>query len=115
MQIACLALPTSIGNPQSPSFPVVHLLSGVVAVVYTLFQPVSFAAVAPAQLVVEPHVVPFGFGVCSDLVAVLLPALISADTVMGGGNRTQRLSIARVLHRASCHTAPGAGPAKSNR
>lgn len=91
VQIASVALPTWIGNPRSPGFPVVNLLSGVVAVAgiiiamlwggqslrrvaillglalgtltYTLFQPVSFAAVAAAPLLVEPRIFPFGFGV----------------------------------------------------
>ncbi|HKT98203.1 MAG TPA: solute carrier family 23 protein [Paraburkholderia sp.] len=106
VQIASVALPTWIGRPQSPGFPVVNLLSGAVAVAgivfamlwggqrlrriaillglalgtlgYTLFQPVSFAAVAAAPLVVVPHIFPFGFGVRPDLVAVFLLVLIPA-------------------------------------
>ncbi|WP_235850969.1 uracil-xanthine permease family protein [Paraburkholderia piptadeniae] len=106
VQISSVALPTWIGSPKSPGFPVVNLLSGAVAVAgivfamlwggrrlrrvaillglalgtlaYTLFQPVSFAAVAAAPFVVEPHVFPFGFGVRPDLVAVFLLVLIPA-------------------------------------
>ncbi|MPW22220.1 hypothetical protein GCT13_36685 [Paraburkholderia sp. CNPSo 3157] len=106
VQISSVALPTWIGSPKSPGFPVVNLLSGAVAVAgivfamlwggrrlrrvaillglalgtlaYTLFQPASFAAVAAAPLVVEPHIFPFGFGVRPDLVAVFLLVLIPA-------------------------------------
>lgn len=106
VQIASVALPTWIGSPKRPGFPVVNLLSGAVAVAgivfamlwggrrlrriaillglalgtlaYTLFQPVSFAAVAAAPLVVVPHMFPFGFGVRPDLVAVFLLVLIPA-------------------------------------
>ena len=106
VQIASVALPTWIGARTSPGFPVVNLLSGAVAVAaivvtmlwggrrmrrvaillglalgtlcYTAFQPISFAAVAAAPLVVVPHVFPFGFGVRADLVAVFLLVLIPA-------------------------------------
>jgi xanthine/uracil permease len=106
VQIASVALPTWIGSPKSPGFPVVNLLSGAVAVAgivfamlwggrrlrrvaillglalgtlaYTLFEPVSFAAVAAAPLLVEPRIFPFGFGVRPDLVAVFLLVLIPA-------------------------------------
>ncbi|MFM0223079.1 uracil-xanthine permease family protein [Paraburkholderia dipogonis] len=106
VQIASVALPTWIGGPKSPGFPVVNLLSGAVAVAgivfamlwggqrlrrvaillglalgtlaYTLFQPVSFAAVAAAPFLVEPRIFPFGFGVRPDLVAVFLLVLIPA-------------------------------------
>lgn len=124
VQIASVALPTWIGSPKSPGFPVVNLLSGAVAVAgivfamlwggrrlrrvaillglalgtltYTLFQPVSFAAVAAAPLVVVPHIFPFGFGVRADLVAVFLLVLIPAgmgsmalyQTVAGWGEES---------------------------
>jgi xanthine/uracil permease len=106
VQIASVALPTWIGSPRSPGFPVVNLLSGAVAIagivfamlwggrrlrrvaillglalgtlVYTLFQPISFAAVAAAPLVVVPRIFPFGFGVRPDLVVVFLLVLIPA-------------------------------------
>ncbi|NIF71179.1 hypothetical protein F3J16_13415 [Burkholderia sp. Ap-962] len=106
VQIASVALPTWIGSTRSPGFPVVNLLSGAVAVAgivfamlwggrrlrriailfglalgtlaYTLFQPISFAAVAAAPLVVTPRIFPFGFGVRPDLVAVFLLVLIPA-------------------------------------
>ncbi|BBU30757.1 xanthine/uracil permease [Burkholderia sp. THE68] len=106
VQIASVALPTWIGNRASPGFPGVNLFAGAVAVsgivfamlkggrwvrrisillglalgtlAYTLFQPISFAAVAAAPLVVLPHIFPFGFGVRPDLVAVFLLVLIPA-------------------------------------
>jgi xanthine/uracil permease len=106
VQIASVALPTWIGSTKSPGFPVVNLLSGTVAVAgivfamlwggqrmrrvailvglalgtlaYTLFQPVSFTAVAAAPFLVEPRIFPFGFGVRPDLVAVFLLVLIPA-------------------------------------
>ncbi len=106
VQISSVALPTWIGSPKSPGFPLVNLLSGAVAVAgivfamlwggrrlrtvaillglalgtlaYTLFQPVSFAAVSAAPLLVEPRIFPFGFGARADLVAVFLLVLIPA-------------------------------------
>ncbi|AQH02890.1 hypothetical protein A9R05_28790 [Burkholderia sp. KK1] len=106
VQIASVALPTWIGNRASPGFPGVNLFAGGVAVcgivfamlwggrwtrrvsillglalgtlAYTLFQPISFAAVAAAPLVVLPRVFPFGFGVRPDFVAVFLLVLIPA-------------------------------------
>jgi xanthine/uracil permease len=106
VQIASVALPTWIGSRTSPGFPGINLLSGAVAVAgivvsmlwggrrvrrvaillglalgticYTLFQPVSFAAVAAAPFVVVPHIFPFGFGVRADLVVVFLLTLIPA-------------------------------------
>ncbi len=124
VQIASVALPTWIGHPRTPGFPVVNLLSGAIAVAgivfamlwggrrlrrvaillglalgtlaYTLWQPVSFAAVAAAPLLVEPRIFPFGFGVRPDLVAVFLLVLIPAgmgsmalyQTVAEWGNET---------------------------
>jgi xanthine/uracil permease len=106
IQIASVALPTWIGSRTSPGFPGVNLLSGAVAVAgivfamlwggkrlrrvaillglalgtlcYTAFQPVSFAAVIAAPLLVEPHIFPFGFEVHPDLVVVFLLTLIPA-------------------------------------
>ncbi|MFC0576345.1 uracil-xanthine permease family protein [Paraburkholderia solisilvae] len=106
VQIASVALPTWIGSRTSPGFPGVNLLSGAIAVAgivfamlwggrrlrrvaillglalgtiaYTLFQPISFAAVAAAPLVVVPQVFPFGFGVRPDFVVVFLLVLIPA-------------------------------------
>lgn len=124
VQIASVALPTWIGNPRNPGFPLVNLLSGAVAVAgivvamlwggrrlrsvaillglalgtlaYTMFEPVSFAAVTAAPLVVEPRLFPFGFGARPDLVAVFLLVLIPAgmgsmalyQTVADWGNET---------------------------
>jgi xanthine/uracil permease len=106
VQIASVALPTWIGERTSPGFPGVNLLAGAVAIggivfamlwggrrlrriaillglalgtlCYTLFQPISFAAVAAAPLVVVPKIFPFGFGMRPDLVAVFLLVLIPA-------------------------------------
>ena len=106
VQIASVALPTWIGSRTSPGFPGINLLSGAVAVAgivfamlwggrrlrrvaillglalgtltYTAFQPVSFAAVAAAPLVVVPKIFPFGFGVRADFVVVFLLVLIPA-------------------------------------
>jgi xanthine/uracil permease len=106
LQIASVALPSWIGAPTSPGFPLVNLLAGTVAVVtiicamvwggqwlrrigilaglglgtlcYTVFQPVSFAAVASAPLLVTPHLFPFGFGVQADLVVIFLLVLLPA-------------------------------------
>jgi len=106
IQIASVALPTWIGTRASAGFPGVNLLSGAVAVAaiigamlwggrrlrrgailiglalgtlcYTLFVPISFAAVASAPILVVPHLFPFGFGVRADLVIVFLLVLIPA-------------------------------------
>jgi xanthine/uracil permease len=106
LQIASVALPSWIGAPTSPGFPLVNLLAGALAVVtiicamvwggqwlrrvgilaglalgtlcYTLFQPVSFAAVASAPLLVTPRLFPFGFGVQPDLVVIFLLVLLPA-------------------------------------
>ncbi|HEY2019540.1 uracil-xanthine permease family protein [Paraburkholderia sp.] len=124
VQIASVALPTWIGSPKNPGFPLVNLFSGAVAVAgivfamlwggrrlrsvaillglalgtlaYTLFQPMSFAAVSAAPLLVEPRIFPFGFGARADLVAVFLLVLIPAgmgsmalyQTVADWGNET---------------------------
>jgi xanthine/uracil permease len=105
IQISSVALPAWIGQRTSPGFPLINLLSGAVAVIgiiiatlwggrlrrgailigiaagtlcYTVFSPISFAAVASAPLMVEPHIFPFGFGVNVDLVVVFLLVLIPA-------------------------------------
>ena len=106
VQIASVALPTWIGSRTSPGFPGVNLLSGAVAIAgivvamlwggrrlrrvsillglavgtlcYIAFQPISFAGIAAAPLVVVPRIFPFGFGVRPDLVAVFLLVLIPA-------------------------------------
>jgi xanthine/uracil permease len=130
IQIASVALPTWIGSRTSPGFAGVNLLSGAVAVAgivfamlwggnrlrrvailiglalgticYTLFQPISFAAVVAAPVLVEPHVFPFGFDVRPDLVVIFLLTLIPAgmgsmalyQTVAEWGN--EKLSAGRM-------------------
>jgi xanthine/uracil permease len=106
IQIANVALPNWIGQPQQPGFPSTNLFAGAVAVAtiifvmlwggryvrrgailiglaagtacYALLQPVSFDAVAAAPLLVAPRLFPFGFGVRPDLVVVFLLVLIPA-------------------------------------
>jgi xanthine/uracil permease len=106
IQIASVALPNWIGLPNSPGFPEVNLLAGVVAVAaivaamlwggqrfrrvailiglalgtlcYTLFSPISLEPVFAAPYLVEPHLFPFGFDVRIDLVVVFLLVLIPA-------------------------------------
>ena len=106
IQIASVALPTWIGQPNSPGFPDVNLFSGAVAVLgiifamlwggrrlrrvaillglglgtlaYTLFQPISLDAVIHAPLLVAPQLFPFGIGVRADFVVVFLLVLIPA-------------------------------------
>jgi xanthine/uracil permease len=108
VQIASVSLPNWIGQSSSPGFPMVNLMSGAVAVAaivaiirwggrwlrrgailiglalgticYTLFRPVTFAAVAAAPMVVEPHLFPFGFMVSPDLVLIFLLVLLAAST-----------------------------------
>jgi xanthine/uracil permease len=97
-------LPNWIGSPSSPGFPAINILAGTVAVAlvigvtlwggtrlrrgailaglaagtacYTIFRPISFAAVASAPVLVAPQWFPFGFGVRADLVIVFLLVLI---------------------------------------
>lgn len=106
IQIASVALPNWIGQPTSPGFPTINLLSGAVAVVgivaamlwggqrfrrvailiglalgtlcYALFSPISLAPVVSAPLIVEPKLFPFGYGVRLDLVIVFLLVLLPA-------------------------------------
>ncbi|HEY1611364.1 MAG TPA: solute carrier family 23 protein [Paraburkholderia sp.] len=106
LQIASVALPSWIGHPASAGFAGLNLLSGAVAVVtiicamiwggpwlrrvgillalalgtlcYTAFEPISFAAVANAPLLVTPRLFPFGFGVQPDLVVIFLLVLLPA-------------------------------------
>lgn len=107
IQIASVSLPNWIGNVSSPGFPLVNLGSGAVAVAviiaimrwggrllrrgailiglalgtvcFMLFQPISFAAVVAAPLVVEPRLFPFGFAVRPDLVLMFLLVLLPAS------------------------------------
>lgn len=107
MQIAGVSLPTWIGNPHSPGFFRINLLSGFVAVVifiamtlwggkwlrraailtglivgtacYAGFLPISFHPVVAAPWLVVPHLFPFGFGVRIDAVFVFLFVLIPSS------------------------------------
>ncbi|WP_216839341.1 solute carrier family 23 protein [Caulobacter sp. S45] len=104
IQISSVSLPNWIGQTASPGFPFINLLSGAVAVAaivatmlwggkrlrrgtiliglglgaacYTLFKPISFAAVAAAPLLVEPRLFPFGFIVRPELVVLFLLVLL---------------------------------------
>lgn len=106
VQIASVSLPHWIGQATSAGFPAANLVSGAVAVAaivvimrwggrllrrgailiglalgtvcFTLFQPISFAAVAAAPMFVEPRLFPFGFAVQLDLVLIFLLVLLAA-------------------------------------
>jgi xanthine/uracil permease len=106
IQIANVALPNWIGQVSSPGFPIINLLAGAVGVLgiivtmlwggqklrrcailvglalgtifYSLFDSISFSAVAAAPLLVTPKLFPFGFEVRPDLVVVFLLVLIPA-------------------------------------
>jgi xanthine/uracil permease len=106
IQISNVALPNWLGNPSSPGFPMVNLLTGAVAAAvligvmlwggarvrrgailiglaagtasYALVRPISFAAVARSPWLVAPQWFPFGFDVQAELVIVFLLALIPA-------------------------------------
>lgn len=88
IQVSNVALPSWIGMPTSPGFPLVNIFSGMIAIValiavtlwggsslrrgailiglvvgaafYALFRPISFAAVGAAPLLVTPRWFPFG-------------------------------------------------------
>jgi xanthine/uracil permease len=107
IQITSVSLPNWIGQSSSQGFPIANLVSGAVAVAaitaimrwgnrwwrrgailigltlgtvcYTIFQPISLAAVASAPLVVEPRLFPFGFIVQPDLVLMFLLVLLAAS------------------------------------
>jgi len=129
IQVANIALPGWIGRVESPGFPLVNFGAGAVAVavliavslwggrfrraailiglacgtiVYAIFRPISFAAVANAPLLVTPQIFPFGFAVQADLVVVfllvLLPASIGSMALyqMVGGWGGQNVSSARM-------------------
>src|SRR5665213_3820836 len=129
IQVANIALPGWIGRVESPGFPLVNFGAGAVAVavliavslwggrfrraailiglacgtiVYAVFRPISFAAVANAPLLVTPQIFPFGFAVQADLVVVfllvLLPASIGSMALyqMVGGWGGQNVSSARM-------------------
>ena len=108
IQIASVSLPNWIGQSSSPGFPLVNIGSGAVAVAAIiaimrwggrwlrrgailiglalgtlcsmLFQPISFAAVAAAPVIVEPRLFPFGFMVRFDLVLMFLLVLLAGST-----------------------------------
>jgi xanthine/uracil permease len=103
IQISNVALPNWIGLPASPGFPTLNIFAGLLGVVvvisvslwgarmrrvailiglgagtalYTLFQPISLAAVSRAPLLVTPQWFPFGFSVHANLVIIFLLVLI---------------------------------------
>jgi xanthine/uracil permease len=106
IQVANVALPGWIGQPQSPGFPMVNILSGMLAVAvvivvslwggwfrrgailiglaagtigYAIFRPVSLAAVSAAPLLVTPRIFPFGFAIQPDLIIIFLLVLLPAS------------------------------------
>jgi xanthine/uracil permease len=106
IQVSNVALPGWIGLPQSPGFPLVNVLAGAAAVVvlvavslwggrfrraavliglavgtigYSIFRPVSLAAVANAPFFVAPQVFPFGHAIQTNLVIVFLLVLLPAS------------------------------------
>ncbi len=106
IQVSNVALPGWIGLPQSPGFPLVNILAGALAVVvlvavtlwggrfrraavliglaagsvgYSIFRPVSLAAVANAPIFVSPQVFPFGHAIQINLVIVFLLVLLPAS------------------------------------
>jgi xanthine/uracil permease len=106
VQITSVSLPNWIGQASSAGFPVANLVSGAVAVAviivimrwgsrllrrgaillgialgtacFMLFQPISFAPVAAAPMLVEPRLFPFGFVVQTNLVLMFLLVLLAA-------------------------------------
>jgi len=104
IQISNVALPTWIGTPGNPGFPLVNMLTGAAAVAvlivvslwggrtwrraailcglavgtacYAALRPISFAAVADVPWLVAPRWFPFGFRVNAELVVVFLMVLI---------------------------------------
>jgi len=104
IQIASVSLPNWIGQSTSPGFPLANLVPGAVAVAaiivimrrggkwlkrgailiglalgtlcYMLFQPISFAPVAAAPLLVKPQLFPFGFSARPELVLMFLLVLL---------------------------------------
>ena len=107
MQIAMVSMPNWLGAANSPGFPLINLLAGLVCIIvfviftlwgggwvrrfailagliagtacYALFVPVSFAPIAGAPWLVVPRLFPFGFGVRLDAVLVFLCALLPAS------------------------------------
>jgi xanthine/uracil permease len=106
IQVSNVALPGWIGLPQSPGFPLVNILAGVVAVVvlvavslwggrfrraavliglaagtvcYSIVRPVSLAAVINAPIFVAPQLFPFGHAIQTNLVIVFLLVLLPAS------------------------------------
>jgi xanthine/uracil permease len=106
IQISNVALPNWIGTRATPGFPFVSFGAGALAVVvlitvtlwggrlrrgavlialavgtlgFSVFQPINFAAVVQAPLLVEPQLFPFGFSVQFDFVVIFLLTLIPAS------------------------------------
>ena len=129
-QLTSVGLPTWIGQPNSPGFPLVNVFSGAVvvvltilltlvapkkirrvavlvgilvgAIVYSLFEPISFHQVAVAPVFMAPKLFPFGFGVNTSMVIIFfisfLPAIAESialyQVVANWGN--QELTTVRV-------------------
>ncbi len=107
IQIANTSLPIWIGERNSPGFPGINLLAGLVAVatlaavslwggkkirraamligltlgtlVYSLFVPLSLTRVVAAPWLVTPQLFPFGFEVRADIVFLFLLVLVPAN------------------------------------
>lgn len=107
VQLATASVPNWIGERQSPGYPLVNFLCGVVAVTvliavtlhgrkqlrrvamligaaagtlcYALIIPISFNAVVQAPWIVTPRIFPFGFAVRPDVVLMFLLVLVPAS------------------------------------
>jgi len=105
-QLTNVAFPNWLGNPKSPGFPGVNLLSGAVvvtliivftlwapkrirrgavliaviigALMYAIFQPISFHQVAVAPVFMAPKLFPFGFGVNTTMVIIFFISFLPA-------------------------------------
>jgi xanthine/uracil permease len=106
-QLTSTALPNWLGTPQSPGFPGVNLIAGLVGaalvlaltvlprgkllrrlavlvgvgagtIVYAIFEPTTFGAVGQNIGVTVPKVFPFGFAVHGDLVVIFFITLFPA-------------------------------------
>ncbi|MFL5625962.1 MAG: solute carrier family 23 protein, partial [Ktedonobacteraceae bacterium] len=105
-QLTNVALPNWIGQPTTPAFPWINLLTGAIAVVviiactiwgrgilrrgavlwgiilgtivYAFFVPLSFSRIVTAPVFAAPRVFPFGFGVNPELVFIFFITFIPA-------------------------------------
>ena len=106
IQVSSVALPNWIGTRASPGFPLISIAAGSIAAIvlvavtiwggtlrraavlfalalgtafFALYQPISFAGVVSAPLVVAPEWFPYGFSVRADFVLVFLLTLAPAS------------------------------------